>query len=224
MEIIRVHEIKEAEILFLDALRYESSVVPSHLRIDAGIPGGRSAAPIIRAAARAPRSLLKRLHLYLIDERLEDPYNRDELLQLGLEDLIDSGALPRENFHVPSMQGGSSLPAYSSSGEMPGFSLMFAGVGEDGHVASLFPGSQALYSPLDMELIPDSPKPPKRRVTLTPHFFRKSRNTCQVYLLFFGPEKQQALQAFMTHDDPGICPATLFKGFTRLSVVTDLEV
>lgn len=224
MEIIRVRDASEAEILFLDVLRYEASVIPAPNQINMLLPGGRSAAPAVKAVKRAPGSLLKRLHIYLTDERLSEPYNKDDLLAMGLEELIESSRFPIEHLHAPAVsQDLQSLRnAYEES--LPKFSLIFAGVGEDGHTASLFPGSSVLASYRDVEIITDSPKPPPKRITLTPHCFRRYRSTSHVYVLFFGEEKQHALNLFMTHDDPLICPATLFKGFTHLTVVTDLEV
>lgn len=47
------------------------------------------------------------------------------------------------------------------------FDLVLLGLGEDGHVASLFPGSKCLTETKDVLAIHDSPKPPKERVSLS---------------------------------------------------------
>ncbi|EMO94801.1 glucosamine-6-phosphate isomerase/6-phosphogluconolactonase domain protein [Leptospira interrogans str. UI 13372] len=46
------------------------------------------------------------------------------------------------------------------------FDLVLLGLGEDGHIASLFPGKD-LFENKDVLAIFDSPKPPKERVTLS---------------------------------------------------------
>jgi len=48
------------------------------------------------------------------------------------------------------------------------FDLAFLGIGEDGHIASIFPDSKTIDSADLVTLIEDSPKPPSERVTVTP--------------------------------------------------------
>lgn len=58
--------------------------------------------------------------------------------------------------------------ARAAGGEgVPAFDLLLLGIGEDGHVASLFPGSPALISTVAAVGVRDSPKPPPERVSLT---------------------------------------------------------
>lgn len=46
--------------------------------------------------------------------------------------------------------------------------LAFLGIGEDGHIASIFPESPIIDSSDIVTIIKDSPKPPAERVTVTP--------------------------------------------------------
>ncbi|KAH9386597.1 6-phosphogluconolactonase [Nematocida major] len=46
--------------------------------------------------------------------------------------------------------------------------LAFLGIGEDGHIASIFPESPTIDSTDIVTVITDSPKPPSERVTVTP--------------------------------------------------------
>ncbi|KAI5187524.1 6-phosphogluconolactonase [Nematocida homosporus] len=48
------------------------------------------------------------------------------------------------------------------------FDLAFLGIGEDGHIASIFPESAVIDSSDIVTIIRDSPKPPAERVTVTP--------------------------------------------------------
>src|SRR2546427_504527 len=53
-------------------------------------------------------------------------------------------------------------------GETPRFDLVLLGVGADGHVASLFPGSEALRERTDLVAAPWVESLRARRITLTP--------------------------------------------------------
>lgn len=224
MEIIRVDRTESSRELFLDALRYEGSVIPGKNPIHIIIPGGRSVDPFIGSLQLCSDALLKRIHLYLTDERLDPPSNREDLLDKGLGSLMSSGRMKPGQLHVPDTSGTAEQALRSYSSDLPASAMIIAGVGEDGHVASLFPNHRALASPEHTAYIPDSPKDPPRRITLTPHYFRTQQRTAHAFLLFFGTAKRDALSTFLTLDDPQRCPAALFKGFSTLTILTDLEV
>ena len=223
MEFIRVKNFNEASALLLEALRYEGSIIPAQAPISIALSGGRSISPLITAFHHAPDPILQRIQCYLIDERLEKPYNIDTLLDQGMRKLIDTGRLQSGQLHGPQVSLSYQKMKVSYAQKLPNFSLICAGVGEDGHVASLFPGSRALESTEIIEIIDDSPKPPKKRFTLTPQAFRSQKHGSSVFLLFFGDEKREALTRFMTTSDFHSCPAVLFKDFDHVSIVTDLE-
>ncbi|WP_030161452.1 6-phosphogluconolactonase [Glycomyces sp. NRRL B-16210] len=59
------------------------------------------------------------------------------------------------------------LAAAAGGAGVPAFDLLLLGIGEDGHVASLFPGNPALDAEGAAVGVHDSPKPPPERVSLT---------------------------------------------------------
>lgn len=66
--------------------------------------------------------------------------------------------------------------------EISFFDFAILGIGEDGHVASLFPNNiQNLYTDSSVILVTNSPKSPANRVTMTRKTLTKAR--CIVYVL-----------------------------------------
>jgi 6-phosphogluconolactonase len=71
-------------------------------------------------------------------------------------------------------------------GPVPRFDVLMLGIGEDGHVASLFPGHPALYDERPVVAVHGSPKPPPTRLTLT---FGSIRAAHEVWILAAGAGK-----------------------------------
>ncbi len=90
---------------------------------------------------------------------------------------------------------GHELQRSHGSGE---FDVVMLGVGPDGHVASLFPG----YPQLDIDdtivvAVPDSPKPPPERISLT---FSALGRTRELWFVVAGADKADAVRRAI---DPG---------------------
>jgi 6-phosphogluconolactonase len=76
--------------------------------------------------------------------------------------------------------------AAGAGSAVPRFDVLMLGVGEDGHVASLFPGHPVLAETGVTAATFDSPKPPPTRVTLT---LPTIRGADEVWLIAAGPDK-----------------------------------
>lgn len=92
--------------------------------------------------------------------------------------------------------------------------VVLLGMGEDGHVASLFPG--APEGATLVAHVAESPKPPAERITLTRRALSTATTTV---VLVMGAAKRLALERLLAGDT--LLPAT---GLPGLSVFTDLEV
>ena len=80
----------------------------------------------------------------------------------------------------------------------PRFDIIHLGMGEDGHTASLFPGSDALDEQHAwVRLVHDAPKPPPDRVTLTFPVLNAAR---AVLFMVQGSSKRQALRRALQRD------------------------
>jgi 6-phosphogluconolactonase len=93
--------------------------------------------------------------------------------------------------------------------------VLLLGIGDDGHVASLFPGRAPPTDPL-VAFVPDSPKPPAERLTLTPGMLQTA--SCAV-VLATGEPKRDALRRLVSGD-----PTLPASALRRVVVVTDLDL
>jgi 6-phosphogluconolactonase len=75
-------------------------------------------------------------------------------------------------------------------GPVPRFDVLMLGVGEEGHVASIFPESPAAYESRPVVAVRGCPKPPPTRLTLT---FPAIAAATDVWLMTSGAEKAGAV-------------------------------
>jgi 6-phosphogluconolactonase len=80
--------------------------------------------------------------------------------------------------------------AAAGEGRLPRFDVLMLGVGEDGHVASIFPGHPVGQATGSTAAVHDSPKPPPTRITLT---MPTIRSADEVWLVAAGPDKAEAV-------------------------------
>lgn len=85
--------------------------------------------------------------------------------------------------------------------------FLLLGMGEDGHIASLFPHDMALHERTRKVVAASSPKPPTNRLTVTPAVFDTAKT---VFILATGVEKGRVLvRAFDDLDDVSTLPVRL---------------
>jgi 6-phosphogluconolactonase len=77
--------------------------------------------------------------------------------------------------------------------------LLLLGLGEDGHTASLFPGSPALEETQRLVIPTTGPKPPPQRITFTYPLLNASR---KVAFLLNDPKKEPVLEAALRGEFP----------------------
>lgn len=146
-----------------------------------------------------------RVHVWWGDERWV-PRGHPDRNELGARSaLLDHIALLPEHVHpYPASDEMDDLDAAAASyaadlaaaapegSSLPVFDVTFLGVGPDGHIASLFPGSDAVrYEGTATVLaVRDSPKPPPERMTLS----RSAINTSnRIWMCLAGSDKASAL-------------------------------
>lgn len=166
------------------------------------LTGGSTPAKIYEALATRPVPWAK-VSIFFGDERAVPPGDDDSNYKMAHATLLAN--LPTQPRLVERMQGEVSdleqeAVRYASVlPESP--TLLLLGVGEDGHIASLFPGRpEALETARRVVVVHDSPKPPPTRLSVTPAVVARAGT---IFVLAAGTGKRDALfAAFSGTDSP----------------------
>ncbi len=125
-------------------------------RFAIALSGGGTPRPIyarLTTAGYGDRIDWSKVHIFFGDERCVPPDDSRSNYRMAREALLDHVALPAENMHRIRGEEEPALEAlryeqeiarlYRSAG-FPAFDLILLGMGDNGHTASLFPGTAAL--------------------------------------------------------------------------------
>jgi len=103
----------------------------------------------------------------------------------------------------------------------PRFDITFLGVGEDGHIASLFPDHAGIRETVPVVIAEtDSPKPPPERLSLTLPVINASD---RVWLVLAGADKAGALGLALAGASPTSVPVAGVEGRKRTVFFVDRE-
>jgi 6-phosphogluconolactonase len=150
---MQLHVFKDDTTLATDLAGKVADAIAERLRRDgaasAVIAGGRTPGPFLRALARQPLDW-SRVTLLLSDERrvpVDDPASNQRVAREVL-----TGTPASSSLQVIDATGDGALEAWRSrlSTVARPFAAVVLGMGEDGHIASLFPGMPGLAAALDM--------------------------------------------------------------------------
>ena len=164
---------------------------------------GGATALIFLPALRAAKVDWSKITLFWVDERAVDPDDPES--NYGLADRMLMTPLGRKAprafrmaFESPSLWEAAKNYDNILARELGGRPLDLAvlGVGDDGHVASLFPGHDALLEDnARVVAVDDAPKNPKRRLSLTMRYLLQTRN---IWIVAVGARKLPALQTALS--------------------------
>ncbi|WP_024654041.1 6-phosphogluconolactonase [Borrelia persica] len=195
-----------------------------------GICGGRSIISFLNVFDEQNYSL-KESHFFLVDERcvdLNNDYSNFKLINENFfSKMVEKNLICGLNLHpfiYNELDERSSIDNYNVefNSRFTRLDLSILSVGEDGHIASIFPLRKLLFSEMEgYQYEYDSPKLPNMRISLTPKSLFASK---AVVLLFIGHEKGDALKNFLSSDVSfRECPAKIFRDHSHLLVLTNIE-
>ena len=182
-------------------------------RFTLALSGGRSPLPAFGWLIEHRDALdWARVEIYFADERAvppDDPASNYHLVRAALCDPLGIEAARIHRMEGEARDLEAAARAYEARLPAP-LDCVVLGLGEDGHIASLFPHHAALGEPTRRVLaVLDSPKPPPRRLTLAPRAIAEAR---EVLVIATGEAKAAAVAAALEQDGPpGEIPARLVR-------------
>jgi 6-phosphogluconolactonase len=179
------------------------------------LSGGSTPAAVYAALAHEPVDW-SHVHLLWGDERVVPPDHADSNFRMTQETLLDHIDIPAGNVHRirGELDPVDTAREYQrhvvrACGDPPRPDIVYLGMGNDGHTASLFPGTTAL----DMNSLVATevyvPKFDAWRVTLTLPVLNNARNT---FFLVKGTDKADMLARVISTREPDhALPSTLIR-------------
>jgi 6-phosphogluconolactonase len=166
------------------------------------LTGGRAGGAVLRAVRTSPaRDAVDwaRVDVWWGDERWLPAGDAERNDKQAEDALLSHVPVDRARVHpFPASSDGLSpqdaAVAYAGvlapDGVLPRIDVLMLGVGEEGHVASIFPDSAATRATAFVEPVFDCPKPPPTRLTLT---FPAITTATEVWLMATGDGKADAV-------------------------------
>jgi 6-phosphogluconolactonase len=192
-----------AASLWLDEVESANRAGKTHC---VALSGGRITQKFFAATveqAKVRKISFERVHFFWADERCVPSDDPESNFKPASELLFALLKIPANQIHRIRGEDSPQVATKLAEEELrrvagkdagaPRLDLIFLGMGEDGHVASLFPGasSEILNCTAPFLAIENSPKPPPRRISLTYAAIAAAK---QVWVLVSGAGKEEALR------------------------------
>ena len=196
---------------------HASAAIEERSSFTIALTGGGMARDLYPLLAGDARNLVdwSRTHVWWGDERAVPADHPESNHKLAWDLLLSRVTIARDNVHrMPADDPDPERAAREYEAILPArFDLVLLGLGPDGHICSLFPGHAAVRErERRVVAVEGSPKPPPRRMTLTPAALESAR---RLLVVTYGEAKADAVAAAFAPDgDPLRVPARLARGGT----------
>jgi 6-phosphogluconolactonase len=196
--------------------------ITSHGRFSVALSGGstpKGMFSLLASDAYRNRVDWSKVHLFWGDERSVPPDDNQSNYRMANEAMISKVPVPAENVYrmraeeqdinAAAADYAAKLKAYFhlGAGEWPRFDLILLGMGDDGHTASLFPGTKALGEKSELVVVNWVEKFNTNRMTLTAPAINNGRN---VVFMAAGESKRGPLKEVLAGArNPELYPSQL---------------
>lgn len=157
-------------------------------------------------------------HIFWVDERCVPVNHPGSNYGRALRDFLEAVPIPSTQVHntpvdIPVEKGALKYEKelidffQLQKGDVPGFDLIFLGLGSDGHTASLFPGSSSLEEKRRLIIAVKGGDPYVDRLTMTLPVLNNSR---KIVFLISGKGKARIVNELLTQGPKGL-PVNMVK-------------
>jgi 6-phosphogluconolactonase len=174
------------------------------------LSGGNTPRGLYKVLTEKKELKWDKVHIFWSDERYVPPDNEQSNYRSANENIISKINIPVDNIHrvetelpvndaaekyeqeiIKTWNNGSSTGSSVNDSTVPVFDLILLGIGDDGHTASLFPGTPALNE--DKKLVSSNyiPALKAERITFT---YKLINNASVIIFLVSGSSKKEILQ------------------------------
>lgn len=184
----------------------KKSSQPGRRQYNVALSGGRIAkgffSEVARQAGQMPGGLFDDVHFFWADERCVPPEDPESNFAIARGLMLESLKIPAGHVHRLHGEGPEALALQEAVGNIlnaapvvkgqPVLDMVFLGMGEDGHVASLFPGEpEEVVIDAAVYRAVTAVKPPPRRITLG---YAAIIAAEEVWVMVSGAGKEKALR------------------------------
>lgn len=222
-----VDDLIQLRLMFAKAFETQAmEVIARREKCIIALPGGSVASAFFPTLATLAVDWTH-IEVFWIDERAVPPEHPDSNAGLASRLLLVPAHVPPERIHrmhgeLPDLDQAARRATdelKSIAGDPPHVDLAIVGVGDDGHVASIFAGSAGLQPcPQPVIAVYDSPRPPARRLTLT---LSVLANAGLVIVAALGASKAEVMRAALNQSDTATPVAQLLRRATSSLVLLD---
>lgn len=190
-------------------------------RFSVALSGGNTPRSVYSLLAQQYKTSLpwNKIHIFFGDERCVSPDHPDSNYRMANEALLSQVPIPPENVHRIHAELDPEAAANDYESQLrsffqlnndawPRFDLVMLGLGQDGHTASLFPGSSALDEKSRLMAPTWVEKKRTFRITLT---YPVLNHAAEVEFLISGSGKAQILRDVLNPSGSVAFPAQLIK-------------
>ena len=215
-----------------------AEVIARREKFIVALPGGSVASAFFPTLAAAAVDWT-RVEIFWVDERAVPPDHPDSNYALAARLLLAPAGVPARRIHrmhgeLPDLDQAARRATdelKSIAGDPPHLDLAIVGVGDDGHVASIFPrrpqsgagvsiAAHRATGEQPVIAVHDAPKPPARRLTLT---LSVLANASGVIAAAFGASKAEAIRGALQGKAPSTPIAELLARAPSSLVLLDRE-
>ena len=165
------------------------------------LTGGQSVLNLYKILSKSDSNWGK-WHIYIGDERFLPAGHKDRNDQIINEIWLDNSPVPKKNIHFIKAELGlleARVEYENTLKKNDKFDVVLLSMGEDGHIASLFPGHKY---PENRSVIIEkkSPKIPRQRLSMS---YKQLNKSTYVFKIILGQPKRQAISLiFQGYDLP----------------------